>query len=125
MYYGELVITLLFDVEILIRFLAALPDWRSFFGFSFGTRSGAGYAGGVGSTGSIRAGATPGAGSNWLDLILAVGSSVIQIPVIRNSEAYPWFTIFQLARFYRVILEVPRMRPLMVSVPVVREQSLN
>ncbi|KAK7445064.1 calcium channel protein [Stygiomarasmius scandens] len=116
MYYGELVITLLFDVEILIRFLAALPDWRSFFGFLFGSRSGAGYAGGVGSTGSIRAGATPGAGSNWLDLILAVGSSVIQIPVIRNSEAYPWFTIFQLARFYRVILEVPRMRPLMLSV---------
>ncbi|KAK7450534.1 calcium channel protein [Stygiomarasmius scandens] len=115
-YYGELVITLLFDVDILIRFLAALPDWRSFFGFSFGPRSRPRHAGGVGSTGSIRAGATPGVGSNWLDLILAVGSSVIQIPVIRNSEAYSWFTIFQLARFYRVILEVPRMRPLMLSV---------
>ncbi|THU96001.1 hypothetical protein K435DRAFT_778779 [Dendrothele bispora CBS 962.96] len=88
MYYGELIITLLFDAEIIIRFLATLPEWRSFFAF----------------------------GNNWLDLILAVGSSVIQIPVIQNSTVYPWFTIFQLARFYRVILEVPRMRPLLLSV---------
>jgi voltage-dependent calcium channel len=86
MYIGELAITLLFDVEIIIRALATLPDWRSFFSY----------------------------GNNWLDLILAVGSSVIQIPVIRNSSVYPWFTIFQLARFYRVILVVPRMRPLLV-----------
>ncbi|KAF5341523.1 hypothetical protein D9758_012561 [Tetrapyrgos nigripes] len=88
MHIGELAITLLFDVEIVIRGLATLPDWRTFFSY----------------------------GNNWLDLILAIGSSVIQIPVIRNSSVYPWFTIFQLARFYRVILEVPRMRPLLLSV---------
>jgi hypothetical protein len=86
MYYGELVITIAFDVEIVLRVLATLPDWRSFFSH----------------------------GNNWLDTILAIGSSIIQIPVIHNSPAYPWFTIFQLARFYRVILEVPRMRPLLV-----------
>ena len=83
---GELGFTLAFDVEIVLRFLAALPDWRSFFSF----------------------------GQNWLDLTLAIGSSIIQIPAIHSSAVYPWLTIFQLARFYRVILEVPRMRPLLV-----------
>lgn len=84
---GEFGITFAFDLEILVRMLATLPDWRSFLL----------------------------SGQNWLDVILAVGSSIIQIPVIKNSTVYPWFTIFQLMRFYRVILEVPRMRPLLVS----------
>lgn len=79
--------TFAFDLEIIVKILAALPDWRTFFVH----------------------------GQNWLDIILAVGSSIIQIPVIKNSTVYPWFTLFQLARFYRVILEVPRMRPLLVS----------
>lgn len=84
---GESAITLAFDIEIVIRILAELPDWRNFFAH----------------------------GNNWLDLILAIGSSIIQIPAIHRSEVYPWLTIFQLARFYRVILEFPRMKPLMVS----------
>jgi voltage-dependent calcium channel len=84
---GELVITIAFDVEIIVRFASCLPDWRDF------SRE----------------------GRNWLDLILAIGSTVIQIPPIRSSSAYPWLTIFQLLRFYRVILEVPRMKPLLVS----------
>lgn len=87
LFWGELVITVLFGIEVIIRFLAALPDWRSFFS----------------------------QGRNWLDLILVLGSSIIQIPSIHNSSVYPWFTIFQLARFYRVILVVPRMKPLLVS----------
>ncbi|KAJ3763499.1 Ion transport protein-domain-containing protein [Lentinula raphanica] len=86
--FGELGITFAFDLEIVVRWLATLPDWRSFF-----TRA-----------------------QNWLDVILAVGSSIIQIPVIKDSTVYPWFTIFQLMRFYRVILEVPRMKPLLLSV---------
>ncbi|RDB21766.1 Calcium-channel protein cch1 [Hypsizygus marmoreus] len=88
MYYGELAITIAFDIEIVLRVLATLPDWRSFFSH----------------------------GNNWLDSILAIGSSIIQIPVIHNSSVYPWFTIFQLARFYRVILVVPRMKPLLLAV---------
>lgn len=83
---GEFAITIAFDLEIIIRFLAELPHWRGFFQ----------------------------QGHNWLDLILVIGSTIIQIPVIHASESYPWFTAFQLARFYRVILEVPRMKPLMV-----------
>ncbi|KAF8063493.1 Ion transport protein-domain-containing protein [Lyophyllum atratum] len=88
MYYGELGITIAFDVEIVLRILATLPDWRSFFSH----------------------------GNNWLDTILAIGSSIIQIPAIHNSSVYPWFTIFQLARFYRVILVFPRMKPLLLAV---------
>ena len=84
--WGELELTLSLDVDIVWRFVGSLPNWRSFFDH----------------------------GNNWLDLILAVGSTVIQVPAIRNPEVYPWSTIFQLARFYRVILEVPRMRPLLV-----------
>ncbi|KAI5121745.1 hypothetical protein M0805_009034 [Coniferiporia weirii] len=86
--WGELALTFLFDIDISWRFLAYLPLWRTFFDH----------------------------GNNWLDLLLAVGSTVIQIPEIRNSGIYPWLTIFQLARFYRVILEVPRMRPLLLAV---------
>lgn len=85
---GELVITIAFDIEIAIRLVAHLPDWRGFF---------------------VR-------GTNYFDLVLAIGSTTIQLPVVRNSPAYPWLTIFQLARFYRVILEIPRMRPLLLSV---------
>jgi voltage-dependent calcium channel len=84
---GELGLTLAFDIEIVARLITYLPDWRDFFRL----------------------------GSNWLDLILAIGSTIIQIPDIHKSSLYPWLTIFQLARFYRVILEVPRMRPLLVS----------
>ena len=83
---GELALTLVFDIEIFVRIAAYLPNYRGFFA----------------------------RGQNWLDLILAIGSSIIQIPVVHSSPAYPWLTIFQLARFYRVILEIPRMKPLLV-----------
>ena len=85
--WDELALTFLFDVDIVWRFLGYLPRWRNFFD----------------------------PGNNWLDLLLAVGCTIIQLPAIRNSTVYPWLTIFQLMRFYRVILEVPRMRPLLVS----------
>lgn len=84
----ELGITIAFDLEIIWRFVAHLPDWRAF-------------------------GGSP---ANWIDLGIAVASSLIQIPIIHDSEAYPWLTIFQLVRWYRVILEVPRMRPLILTV---------
>ncbi|PCH34579.1 hypothetical protein WOLCODRAFT_106220 [Wolfiporia cocos MD-104 SS10] len=86
--YGELVLTIAFDVEIVIRFCAEFPAWRNFFH----------------------------RGQNDLDLLLAIGSSIIQIPAIHDSSVYPWFTSLQLMRFYRVILEIPRMRPLLLAV---------
>jgi hypothetical protein len=74
-------ITLAFDAEMALRVLASLPEWRRFFEH----------------------------GNNWIDGVLAIGCTVIQIPGIIDSDVYPWFTIFQLVRFYRVILVVPRM----------------
>lgn len=82
----ESVITIAFDIEIVVRIAVELPAWRNFFL----------------------------EGNNLVDLIIAIGSSVIQIPVIRNSSVYPWLTVFQLARFYRVLLVVPRMKHLVV-----------
>lgn len=87
LYYGELIITIAFDIEIGLRILASLPDWRRFFR----------------------------QWQNCVDSFLAIGSSVIQLPAIRRSPFYPWFTVFQLMRFYRVVLVVPRMKPLLVS----------
>ncbi|KAJ7112947.1 Ion transport protein-domain-containing protein [Mycena epipterygia] len=104
LFFAELSITIAFDLEILLRIAAALPDWRGFLGFgklAEETRSEKGVRG---------------AGQNWLDMALAVITSVIQIPAIRHSAVYPWFTIFQLMRFYRVILVVPRMKPLLLAV---------
>lgn len=42
-------------------------------------------------------------------------TTIIQIPVIHNSSAYPWTTFFQIARFYRVIISIPRIKRLLVS----------
>ena len=80
-------LTIVFDLEIVLRIAACFPEWRAFFW----------------------------KGQNVLDLVLCVGSSVIQIPAVRDSEVYSWLTVFQLMRFYRVILEIPRMKPLLVS----------
>jgi hypothetical protein len=82
----ELSITIAFDVEIIWRISGHFPDWREFFLHRH----------------------------NLLDMTLAVATAIIQIPLINNSPVYRWLTIFQLARFYRVILFVPRMRPLLV-----------
>lgn len=87
LYFGELAITLAFDIEMVLRGLAALPEWRRFFEH----------------------------GNNWIDGVLAIGCTAIQIPGVIDSNVYAWFTIFQLARFYRVILVVPRMKPLLAS----------
>jgi hypothetical protein len=84
----ERIITLAFDVEIVVRIALEFPAWRNFF-WHF---------------------------HNWLDLVVAIVCTIIQIPVIRNSGAYPWLTVFQLARFFRVLLVVPRMQHLMLTV---------
>lgn len=84
----ELYFTLAFFVELAIRFMSYLPDWRAF---------------------NARA-------SNLADSILAISTCVLQIPAIHNSAIYPWLTVLQLMRFYRVILAVPRMRKLLAKI---------
>ncbi|CAO1624241.1 unnamed protein product [Sympodiomycopsis kandeliae] len=90
----ELYITIALDAEMVLRFVSYLldDDWRSF------------WATGVQGT------------RNKADTFLAVITTIIQIPAIRHSAVYPWLTIFQLQRFYRVIVAVPRMERLLLRV---------
>jgi hypothetical protein len=83
----EIAFTFVWDVEMIIRIAAYVPDWQAF----------------------LRN------GRNDFDLFLAVGCSIIQIPPIRRSTVYPWLTILQFLRWYRFVLVFPRMRPLLVS----------
>lgn len=54
---------------------------------------------------------------NWVDLGLAVITSLIQIPSIRNSyQAYAWLTFFQIARIYRVVMAFRVTRDLIMIV---------
>ena len=54
---------------------------------------------------------------NWFDLALAIITSVILIPPIRNSgQPYAWLTVFQILRIYRVIIAVPITRSLITLV---------
>ncbi|MCO5613915.1 hypothetical protein L7F22_068195 [Adiantum nelumboides] len=87
---AELYLTIAFDFEILVRFLSYLldNDWRAFF--------------------TVK--------RNRFDLFLALITTIIQIPAIKNSDVFPWLTVFQLARFYRVIIAVPRMEALLFRV---------
>lgn len=84
----ELGFTFVWLFEIGLRFVAYLPSWGAFF---FNAR-------------------------NDFDLFLAIGCAIIQIPPIRHSTVYPWLTVFQLLRWYRVIMVIPRMRPLVTNV---------
>ncbi len=86
----ELWFAVAFDVEMLLRFSVYLleGDWRHFFK----------------------------QGRNDFDLFLAVAASITQAPPIKKSSVYPWLSVFSLARFYRVILAVPRMGPLLETI---------
>ncbi|KAL1875306.1 hypothetical protein VTK73DRAFT_10203 [Phialemonium thermophilum] len=50
---------------------------------------------------------------NLVDLGLAIITSVILIPPIRNSgQVYAWLTVFQILRSYRIVLAIPMTRKL-------------
>lgn len=53
---------------------------------------------------------------NWIDLGLAVITSIIQIPAIRTSTVYAGLSIFQILRVYRVVLAFPLTRDLIMVV---------
>ena len=54
---------------------------------------------------------------NWFDLGLALITTVILIPPIRQSgQPYAWLTVFQILRIYRVIIAVPVTRGLITLV---------
>lgn len=53
---------------------------------------------------------------NVFDLGLAVITTIILIPPIWKSRAYPWLTVFQIFRAYRVVMAVPTTRNLIMLV---------
>ncbi|KAF2771741.1 hypothetical protein EJ03DRAFT_325382 [Teratosphaeria nubilosa] len=54
---------------------------------------------------------------NWMDLGLAVITTIIQIPIIHQSgQPYAWLTVFQILRIYRVVLAVKLTRDLITLV---------
>lgn len=84
----EFSITLALDAEILIRVFTYLPDWRLFFA-------------------SV---------ANQVDLTLAISTTILLLPGIFETAAYRWLTLLQIARFYRVIMVIPRIRRLLIRV---------
>lgn len=55
---------------------------------------------------------------NITDLVIAIITTVIQIPPVKNARggrAYAWLSFFQIVRIYRVVLAVPMTRDLIVS----------
>jgi voltage-dependent calcium channel len=54
---------------------------------------------------------------NIADLLIAVITSIIQLPPIHDSkEPYAWLTIFQIMRIYRIVFAVPITRDLLMVV---------
>jgi voltage-dependent calcium channel len=53
---------------------------------------------------------------NLVDLIIAVMSTILLLPPIRNSSAYGWLSIFAILRVYRVVWAVPSTRHLLASI---------
>ena len=65
---------------------------------------------------------------NLADLLIAIVTTVIQIPAVKNSHdgrAYAWLTVFQILRIYRVVLAVPMTRDLIVSGSLVTGSFAN
>lgn len=53
---------------------------------------------------------------NLFDLFLAVITSIILLPPIREHRAYQWLTVFQILRAYRVVMAIPITRKLIMLV---------
>jgi hypothetical protein len=52
---------------------------------------------------------------NNFDLFLAVITSIIQIPAIRDSNTYIYLSVFQVMRIYRPIIYIQSLKDLIVS----------
>lgn len=52
---------------------------------------------------------------NIVDFTLAIVTCIIQLPFIKESVIYPYLTLFQILRVYRVIVAIPRLRDLLVN----------
>lgn len=91
--------TLLFFIEIVLRFVLYLPQWRAFFTLK----------------------------RNCFDLFLAVITGIIIIGPIKEKlgHAYYWLTVFQIMRCYRVVLMLPLTRNLWLLIVSNMKQLLD
>lgn len=88
-YLFQIFVTALLGLDIAMRFCIYLPKVRLFFSSPM----------------------------NCVDLTLAVLTSIILIdPIYQQKIVYAWLSVFQLARFYRVIIAVPFVRDLWARV---------
>ncbi|KAF3910270.1 hypothetical protein ABW21_db0205254 [Orbilia brochopaga] len=54
---------------------------------------------------------------NWFDLLLVIITCVMELPPVRSQETvYAWLTLFQILRFYRIVLFLPVTRNLLLLV---------
>ncbi|OAD00432.1 hypothetical protein MUCCIDRAFT_113913 [Mucor lusitanicus CBS 277.49] len=81
---AETAFTFVFALEILLRMVGA-TSWMSFWS----------------------------AKTNLFDLFLVISTCVIQLPMIQDSWAYKYLTIFQILRLYRLFICIPRVRRLL------------
>lgn len=89
MYMWEIFVASFLAVDIAIRFVIYMPDVKYFFTSRF----------------------------NVVDLFLAVANVIIVLPLVKNNEQiYKWLTVFQIVRFYRVVLAVPFIQNLWARV---------
>ncbi|CAI2169741.1 19144_t:CDS:10 [Funneliformis geosporum] len=85
---AELIFTIVFAIEIVLRLFSYLPKYHLFFQST----------------------------KNIVDFTLSIVTCMIQLPFIKETEAYPYLTLFQILRVYRVIIAIPRLRNLLVRV---------
>lgn len=90
LYRFEVAFTLTFLIEIIARFFFHLPKWRLFFGSK----------------------------RNVFDLLLAIITGIIIIQPVKDAlgHTYYWLTVFQIMRFYRVVLATPFTRKLWLKI---------
>ncbi|KAJ6259480.1 hypothetical protein Dda_5117 [Drechslerella dactyloides] len=54
---------------------------------------------------------------NWFDLLLVIITCSMELPPVRSQETvYAWLTLFQILRFYRIVLFLPVTRNLLLLV---------
>lgn len=90
LYRCEVAVTAVLIFEIITRFVLYLPEWRTFF---LSRR-------------------------NSFDMVLAIITGIIIIGPVKAKlgHAYYWLTVFQLARFYRVVLSFSVTRDLWAKI---------
>ncbi|KAI8378320.1 Ion transport protein-domain-containing protein [Blakeslea trispora] len=93
---AETAFTLIFAIEILLRMIGAV-SWMGFWSSK----------------------------TNLFDLFLVISTCVIQLPMIQDSSAYKYLTIFQILRSYRLFICIPRVQRLVLRALGTGESVFN